>query len=87
MLKVKGRWVAKEAIPENLKLRFFSNQPLDYETNKSIFEQDLIFKKTDIGYGFRVSQIMLNRWRGLYYYVIEERESREKYVVGKVEVL
>jgi len=65
------------------RVQFFSNDPEAYESFQPIFTEDLTFQVEGDHYVFQLSHPEeLNP--GLYYYLIEESESREVYLVGKV---
>lgn len=87
MFRIKGEIIPKsEALPTGFKLRLFSNSTKDFKADKSMDEWDIIFKDEENPFAFKVSNI-INVQAGIYYYTIEETESKERFYVGKISLL
>lgn len=69
--------------PGNFKFRLFSNKPTGFKQDKPVAEWDLVFTPQDGAFTFKITET-LRTASGLYYFIIEDWDSGEKYYVGKI---
>ncbi len=72
--------------PIDFRLRFFTNNPEDFQADRALQEWELEFNNTNNTHLFELSETLTFE-PGLYYFTIEDWESGEKFFVGKISLI
>ena len=83
-IQAKGNLTTKENLNDHaFRWLLFSNKTSDYKSFKPLISQALVFLEKNQTFAFEINE-KNNFPKGLYYYLIEDENSKEVFAVGKL---